>query len=140
MNWIKKNKLSVFLMVVISALTIFILKDGQEINSKQRNTSTTNIINNCDTIYQYINLNPLQGGFYNTAKNPYSQKKKYGVGFNVGYLYNLHYKNSMGLNYGLNFRYQNMMIGGEYFPESSSIGIRLGYMFDFTVDDDILPH
>lgn len=96
---------------------------------QSRPTTTTqngiSIVNNCDTIYQYISIPNPQMTFSNTSNN----LPKHGMGVSLGYDYSIFQKKG-GLNYGLNYRYKKFIIGGYYNNSLGHFGLRAGFQFE----------
>jgi len=122
-----KGKITIFLGVLllaaISLMGWLLFKCQSE--PKTTNQSGVSIVNNCDTIYQYITIPNPQMTFSNTTNN----LSKHGMGISLGYDYSLIQK-SGGLSYGLNYRYQNFILGGYYNGSLQTYGLKLGFQFD----------
>lgn len=110
-----------FILFLIAAL--FCLLWFRSVQNCAQNTTTTTITNNCDTLYQVINVSNPQMN-YTTPNKPSNLMRNYGFGANLGYVQNF------GLNYGLDFRYKNVTFGGVYYPSSKTYGVKVGIMFD----------
>lgn len=84
-----------------------------------------NIVNNCDTIYQVINIEKPNVVFSTKNKN----LSNWGGSVSVGYEYSKLFQRK-SLNYGLNIRYKMLTFGGFYSPDFDAYGVKVGYTFE----------